>query len=91
MVANTGNSKQTKQDYTQLSHADLVTRVTDLEQQLRTLNAKHTASSTTSSPAAPPKKKPKKPAKPFDPSKYNTRFIALKFAYLGGEYNGFEH
>ncbi|KAI6872388.1 pseudouridine synthase [Hortaea werneckii] len=91
MAANTGNSNNTNQDYTHLSHADLVTRVTELEQQLRTLNAKHTASSTTSSPAAPPKKKPKKPAKPFDPSKYNTRFIALKFAYLGGEYNGFEH
>lgn len=27
----------------------------------------------------------------FDPSKYNTRFIALKFAYLGQQYNGLEH
>ena len=27
----------------------------------------------------------------FDPSKYSTRFIALKFAYLGQRYNGFEH
>jgi tRNA pseudouridine38/39 synthase len=27
----------------------------------------------------------------FDPSKYNTRLIALKFAYLGQAYNGFEH
>ncbi|KAJ5155917.1 hypothetical protein N7492_008720 [Penicillium capsulatum] len=27
----------------------------------------------------------------FDPSKYTTRFIALKFAYLGQRYNGLEH
>ncbi|OXV08448.1 hypothetical protein Egran_03789 [Elaphomyces granulatus] len=27
----------------------------------------------------------------LDPSKYHTRFIALKFAYLGQRYNGFEH
>lgn len=27
----------------------------------------------------------------FDPSKYSTRFIALKFAYLGQQYNGLEH
>lgn len=32
-----------------------------------------------------------KPKKAFDPSKYNTRHIALKFAYLGQNYNGFEH
>lgn len=36
------------------------------------------------------------PAKPkvdrgFDPSRYNTRLIALKLAYLGKNYNGFEH
>ncbi|SCU78216.1 LAME_0A03730g1_1 [Lachancea meyersii CBS 8951] len=33
-------------------------------------------------------KKRKKKDKPFDFSKYNTRFIALKFAYLGWNYNG---
>ncbi|CAG8184930.1 unnamed protein product [Penicillium salamii] len=27
----------------------------------------------------------------FDPSKYTTRYIALKFAYLGQPYNGLEH
>ena len=27
----------------------------------------------------------------FDPSRYSTRLIALKFAYLGQRYNGFEH
>ncbi|KAL6245023.1 pseudouridine synthase deg1 [Rhinocladiella similis] len=30
-------------------------------------------------------------ARPFDPSAYSTRRIALKFAYLGHRYNGFEH
>lgn len=29
--------------------------------------------------------------KDFDPSRYSTRHIALKFAYLGQRYNGFEH
>ncbi|OAX77645.1 tRNA pseudouridine(38-40) synthase [Emergomyces africanus] len=32
-----------------------------------------------------------KKARVIDPSKYNTRFIALKFAYLGQRYNGYEH
>ncbi|KAK3397291.1 pseudouridine synthase [Sordaria brevicollis] len=35
-------------------------------------------------------KKKKKAAK-FDPGKYSTRLIALKFAYLGKNYNGFEY
>ena len=35
-------------------------------------------------------KKQKKAAK-FDPGKYSTRLIALKFAYLGKNYNGFEY
>jgi tRNA pseudouridine38/39 synthase len=32
-----------------------------------------------------------KPEKVFDSTKYSTRLIALKFAYLGQKYNGFEH
>jgi tRNA pseudouridine38/39 synthase len=40
-----------------------------------------------------PKKSWKKPRseREFDPSKYSTRLIALKLAYLGKRYNGFEH
>jgi len=38
------------------------------------------------SPLRGPKEK-----RDIDPSKYNTRFIALKFAYLGQRYNGYEH
>lgn len=39
------------------------------------------------------KKSWKKPRteREFDPSKYSTRLIALKLAYLGKNYNGFEH
>ena len=40
---------------------------------------------------APGKNKALKESRDFDPSKYSTRFIALKFAYLGQRYNGLEH
>ncbi|KAF2249710.1 pseudouridine synthase [Trematosphaeria pertusa] len=39
----------------------------------------------------PYRKPPKQLPKAFDASKYSTRLIALKFAYLGQKYNGFEH
>jgi tRNA pseudouridine38/39 synthase len=35
--------------------------------------------------------KTKKKIRDFDPSKYHTRYIALKLSYLGQHYNGFEH
>jgi tRNA pseudouridine38/39 synthase len=38
----------------------------------------------------PPVPKKRRTNKPFDSSKYATRYIALKFAYLGGRYNGYE-
>lgn len=44
----------------------------------------------TPKPGQPTKKKPRK-QKGLDPSKYATRFIALKFAYIGKNYNGFEY
>ncbi|CAZ85430.1 unnamed protein product [Tuber melanosporum] len=34
---------------------------------------------------------PKKPKRKFDPSLYSTRHIALRIAYLGGNYTGFEY
>ncbi|KAJ5861785.1 uncharacterized protein N7529_009095 [Penicillium soppii] len=34
---------------------------------------------------------PAKVERAFDPTKYSTRYIALKFAYLGQQYNGLEH
>ncbi|KAI9934313.1 hypothetical protein MW887_005387 [Aspergillus wentii] len=39
----------------------------------------------------PAPSRPLKSGREIDPSKYNTRFIALKFAYLGQRYNGYEH
>lgn len=39
----------------------------------------------------PAPSRPVKQDRDFDPSKYNTRYIALKFAYLGQQYNGLEH
>lgn len=41
-------------------------------------------------PGQSPKKKPRK-SKSMDPSRYTSRFIALKFAYIGKKYNGFEY
>ncbi|EME46630.1 hypothetical protein DOTSEDRAFT_22677 [Dothistroma septosporum NZE10] len=78
-------------DYTSWSNADLIRRVTDLEIALRKQNAEHVHATLSHSASSAPRRKPKKPSKGFDPSKYNTRLIALKFAYLGGNYNGFEH
>ena len=78
-------------DYTTWTNADLIQRVTELEIKLRAQNNKHNISVSSNASPVPPMKKPKKPSKHFDPSKYSTRYIALKFAYLGKRYNGFEY
>ena len=79
-------------DYASWSNADLVKRVSELEAQLRTQNEQHAANGSLRTSPTPPKfKKPRKEPKKFDASRYHTRLIALKFAYLGGNYNGFEH
>lgn len=75
-------------DYTSWTNTDLISRVTALETHVSAQNLAHLKS-----PSPPPQsyKKKIKPPNRFDPSKYNTRLIALKFAYLGKRYNGFEH
>ncbi|KAI9674094.1 MAG: hypothetical protein M1817_001912 [Caeruleum heppii] len=73
-------------DYSAWSQPDLIQRVTDLEKQLKELTARHPIKACNPSPT-----KRRHPAKVLDPSKYSTRFIALKLAYLGQKYNGFEH
>lgn len=91
-------------DYRTWDTGDLIARITSLEAQLRSQNLAFVPSQPSASssaipnsfptahpPSSPPQKKPRRVAKPFDPSKYTTRLIALKFAYLGAEYNGFEH
>lgn len=76
-------------DYTSWSNADLVKRVSELEATLRAQNSRHAIPGRPKSPE--PKRQPKKAPKPFDPDRYTFRKIALKFAYLGGNYNGYEH
>ena len=79
-------------NYSSWTHQDLIDRITSLEAQLRaqTTNYKHHLQS-----QAPPSFKTSSRSlrrrSPFDPSKYATRHIALKFAYLGTRYNGYEH
>ncbi|RFU29094.1 hypothetical protein B7463_g7244, partial [Scytalidium lignicola] len=72
-------------DYCHWSHENLVDRVKQLEAELEKKRA--------SSPPHVEKRSWKKPRteRQFDPSKYSTRLIALKLAYLGKRYNGFEH
>jgi tRNA pseudouridine38/39 synthase len=79
----------TQPDYTTWSKTDLISHICKLESQLQ--HSPSTATSELESTRPPPFKKPRKAPKPFDPSRYNTRLIALRFAYLGGAYNGFEH
>jgi len=80
----------TQPDYTNWSPSDLISYIHKLESQLQK-NATTTTTTNTDPTRPPPFKKPRKAPKPFDASRYNTRLIALRFAYLGGAYNGFEH
>ncbi|KAL2372168.1 pseudouridylate synthase 3 [Blastomyces gilchristii SLH14081] len=48
-------------------------------------------SSSSSSSSSSASRRSTKKSRDIDPSKYNMRFIALKFAYLGQRYNGYEH
>ncbi|KAH0555743.1 hypothetical protein GP486_006311 [Trichoglossum hirsutum] len=89
-------------NYSEWSHARLVQRVTELEAKLsgqtpsRLSDAKFFSLLGSSKPPASPKlpAKPPKNARAervFDPSRYSTRLIALKLAYLGRRYHGFEY
>ena len=75
--------------------ATLLARISDLEAQLRSTTSQLQAALAqpiSSTPESPPSRaRNKKPPKPFNPSRFSTRFIALKFAYLGASYNGYEH
>ena len=85
----TSNPEETQTDYSNWSHSDLITRVTSLERQLHAKNASYSVP-----PQFPPSSTaasvPPSQPRTFDPSKYSTRLIALKFAYLGQNYNGYE-
>ncbi|KAJ4422837.1 pseudouridine synthase deg1 [Gnomoniopsis sp. IMI 355080] len=91
-------------DYNKWTKDDLIKRVKQLEDELKRDNQNSqppTSPETTvlepqngdaeaSLPGQATKKKQKK-TKSMDPSKYATRFIALKLAYIGKKYNGFEY
>ncbi|OLN91956.1 tRNA pseudouridine(38/39) synthase [Colletotrichum chlorophyti] len=85
--------------YASWDQARLISRIAHLERELAKRDAATTAVSAsgpesgtaTPTAAAPPPKKRKKDSRGVDPSRYSTRFIALKFAYLGKRYGGFEY
>ena len=82
------------QDYSTWSNDALISRISTLESQLRARTLEH-RNAGGSPPATPSqrdrRRSPSRRAGPFDASKHSTRPIALKLAYLGGRYNGFEH
>ena len=68
-------------DYSTYSTKDLISRITSLESQLRRKTSQYTQE----------QESPERPPRPFDPDAYSSRHIALKFAYIGTNYNGYEH
>ncbi|KAL6941969.1 hypothetical protein ACO0QE_003132 [Hanseniaspora vineae] len=80
--------------YNKWTREQLILRIQELEQEnknaklQKSLTPTITRTASASHSTKSQKHNAKKPAKPFDYSKYNTRSIALKFAYLGWNYNG---
>ncbi|KAF2864348.1 tRNA pseudouridine synthase [Piedraia hortae CBS 480.64] len=68
--------------YTDYSRESLIQRINELESQVQSPSKSQPPRSVS------PKQKIRKP---FNRAKYNTRHIALKFAYLGQNYCGLEH
>ncbi|KAH9907855.1 pseudouridine synthase [Xylariomycetidae sp. FL2044] len=88
-----------KATYAKWTKDALVARIQALEGELRLAQAAlpiraeggaETGSTTASPLADQPKKAKKKPERKIDPSKYATRLVAFKLAYLGKNYGGFE-
>lgn len=87
-------------EYEEWSQQQLIARIQELERQIESreknilpdVKEQPYTSSTINEDKSIPYRKPKqKSPNAFDASKYSTRLIALKFAYLGQKYNGFEH
>lgn len=81
-------------DYSSWSNDALITRISTLESQLRARNLEHRTAIPFPRATATKRDRRRSPSRragPFNASKHNTRSIALKLAYLGGRYNGFEH
>lgn len=81
------------EDLSRLSQAELIDRCASLQRQVeaqRTQIAKLSTASQDDNKLSL-STRTKKPTRLFDASRYATRYIALKFSYLGHQYNGFEH
>lgn len=106
-LASTKSTPFRMADYNKWTKDDLINRVKQLELQLKSTNQTGQSLPPSTSdvltkepqsddvniapqPDQPTKKKPRK-QNVIDPSKYSTRFIALKIAYIGKNYNGFEY
>ncbi|KAH6621895.1 pseudouridine synthase [Boeremia exigua] len=76
--------------YAKWTQQQLIARIHELEQAAQIPPAAAVPPQDDGLPV-PFRKPAKAPPKAFDASKYSTRLIALKFAYLGQKYNGFEH
>lgn len=88
--------KAMAEGYEKWSQQQLIARIQELEQQVKggpetATHAPAIPSLDDESTPTPFRKAPKALPKAFDASKYSSRLIALKFAYLGQKYNGFEH
>ena len=77
--------------YEQWTHDQLVDRIRHLESQAQALALAQNQENANDQAAQVQPQKQKQPPKPFDASRYTTRLVALKFAYLGQKYNGLEH
>ncbi|XP_064642012.1 tRNA pseudouridine(38/39) synthase-like [Lineus longissimus] len=75
------NSK--RDDYSNLSRENLIEKVQTLERHVKQLQ------NVLSRGKSEERAKKRKEARPFDFTKYNTRHVALKFLYLGWDYQGF--
>lgn len=74
-------------DYSAWSQEKLIERVTALERELKSKNESTLTSSATSKRLF----KKHRSDRAVDPSKYDTRLVAFKVAYLGKNYKGYEY
>ncbi|CAH1225077.1 PUS3 [Branchiostoma lanceolatum] len=70
-----------------LTREELIVKVRELEDIVTNLQS---TNNTTEQSATQKKQRRQKPQREFDFTKYNTRHVALKIAYLGWSYDGFQ-
>ncbi|TQS37518.1 hypothetical protein Golomagni_02003 [Golovinomyces magnicellulatus] len=80
------NLESPKEDYSSWSRERLISRLTQLEQS-QVSSSRNTSKISIQNLNL---RRETPPARAFDPTKYSTRLVAFKLAYLGKRYNGFE-